>query len=68
MGKKSFGFGKRIIARHPRDIERDIAENRPIGGSIGVTEGGSIFTKNHIFDERANDFQFPNAVEFLRQR
>jgi hypothetical protein len=60
MSKKSLGFGKGIIARHPRDIDGDIADNRPIGGSIIISEGSRIFAKNYIFHERANDSQFPN--------
>ena len=60
MGKKAFRLSQRIITTLASKIDGNIADNRPIGGSIGVIEGGSIFTKNHIFDERANDFQFPN--------
>ena len=60
MGKKSFRLGQRIIATIASKIDGNIADNRPIGGSIGVTKWGSINTCNYIFDERANDFQFPN--------
>jgi hypothetical protein len=41
-----------------------LADDRPIGGSIGVTKWGSIFTENYIFNPVKGDSKFPNADEF----
>ena len=48
MGKKSFRLGERIITTLASKIDGNIADNRPIGGSIIVTEGSHIFAKNYI--------------------
>ncbi len=56
MGKKSFRLGQRIVTALASKIDGNIADNRPIGGSIGVSEWGSIFTKNYIFHPRDNSF------------
>ncbi len=51
MGKKSLRLGQRIIAIHPRSIDGNIADNRPISGSIIVTNWGSILTKITSFTQ-----------------
>ncbi len=63
MGKKSFRLGQRIVTALASKIDGDIADDRPISGNIIVTQGSRIFTKSHIFHERADDSQFPNGDE-----
>jgi hypothetical protein len=38
MGKKSFRLGERIITTLASKVDGDIADDRPIGGSIIITQ------------------------------
>ena len=63
MGKKTLSFGEGIIATHTSDINGDRADERPVGSGVVVRKGSGIFSEKHIFDDNANDFQSPNALE-----
>lgn len=59
MGEKAFSNSSGIIATHTRDIDSNSADERPVGGSIIVTEGSGIFTKNYILDPMQSIFNSP---------
>ena len=66
MSEKTFSFGEGIIATHPSDIDGDSADKRPVGGSIVVSEGSKIFSKNHIFERRNGQWgNFPRRHSAL---
>ena len=67
MGKKSLRLGQRIIAIHPRSIDGNIADNRPISSSIVVTNWGSILTKNYILNPVQAIFNSPMSSESPQQ-
>jgi len=67
MREKTFGLGEGIIATHPSNIDGDSADERPVGSSVVVFKGSSIFSKKHIFDPMQTIFNPPMPSNPWRQ-